>query len=36
MDIHTAEQQLKEKKGIGHEEAKSQVLKKIRSIKGKK
>jgi len=36
MDIRAAEQQLKERKGIRHEEAKSHVLKKIRSVKGKK
>ena len=30
QDIHTAERQLKEGKGLGHEEAKSRVLEKLR------
>ncbi|MGD0281279.1 MAG: type II toxin-antitoxin system Phd/YefM family antitoxin [Dissulfurispiraceae bacterium] len=30
QDIHAAEQQLKEGKGLGHKEAKSQVLERLR------
>ncbi len=30
QDIHTAERQLEEEKGLGHEEAKSRVLERLR------